>query len=107
MVKAAELAGALDRSDIRGLLDGADDRVIAASIAADRADIVLGEVEAMRARLDALGKCYERIGEPLALLRRLSEEMIGEPKRRLSPDPGKLCQLRSESVDCRHLRTEA
>ena len=70
VIEASELAGPLDRADVRRLLDDADQRRVAPRIAADRTDVVFGEVEAARARSHALAEGDQRVCETLALLRR-------------------------------------
>ena len=52
VVAPAELAGALDRDDVLGLLDDADDVGVAARVAADAALLGLGDVAADRAEPD-------------------------------------------------------
>jgi hypothetical protein len=53
VVKASELACPLDRQQIDGLLDDADQGVVTARVQADRADLVLGQVAALPAEADA------------------------------------------------------
>ena len=94
MIQSAKFTRALDCADVRGFLDCADERGIAPRIATDGADFVFSEIEAVRARLHALGENDERVSEAPALFRRLLEKMVSKPKSGLSPDAGKLGQLR-------------
>src|SRR5690606_26946750 len=52
VVAALELAGPLDGDDVAGLLDDAQDVVVATGIGADSAELALGDVEAPRAEPD-------------------------------------------------------
>ena len=63
VVAAAELVRALDRDDVAGLLDDADQRRVAALVLADAAARALGEVEADLAQPDALLDLADRLGE--------------------------------------------
>jgi len=89
MIQAPELTGALDRADIRRFFDCADERGVTPLIAANRTQFVLGEVEAPGTRPHALGQRHERGSEPLAGFGGLSQEVIGQAKRRLPTDAWK------------------
>ena len=66
------------------------------------AELVLGQIEAPRARAHAFTERDERRRETPALVRRLSQEMIREAKRRLSTDARKTRQLGREIIDRGH-----
>ena len=101
----AELTGALDRADVRRFLDDADERGIAPRIAADRAQLFFGEIEAPRARPHSLRRASaSAVGEALALLGRLLQQVVRQPQRRLPPDAGEPRQLAGQIVDRRHVR---
>src|SRR5919202_3326998 len=52
VVEAAELVRPLERDEVDGLLDDADESVVAARVDADRAELLLGEVAALTAEAD-------------------------------------------------------
>src|SRR4051812_42282061 len=60
VVEPAILVRALQRHDVDGLLDDADQRVVAAGVDADPAQLFLGEVAALAAEPDALLYLLER-----------------------------------------------
>src|SRR4029450_12256314 len=93
VVDAPVLVGALDREQVRGLLDDADDRTVAPGVGADRAELFLGEVPALPAEADALLHLADCVGEREGLLLRDAEDVEGEPLRRArahSREPGEL-----------------
>jgi hypothetical protein len=96
VIQASELTGALDRADVRRFFDCADECRVTSSIAANRTQLLLSEVEAAGAWSDALGQRHERSGEPLAVLGWLTKEVIREPKCRLPTYAGKTGQFGSE-----------
>src|SRR5204862_7585699 len=87
VILTAELPRALDRADVGRVLDHADECRVAPRVAADRAEILLGEVEAARAGPDLFRQRLERLRQPATLLWRLLEQMVGQSERRLPPDP--------------------
>ena len=99
VVEAAELGGALERDDVDGLLDDADERVVAARVAADRADLVLGQVAALAAEAHPLLHLRERGGERERFVLRPLQDVEGEPLRRPRADAGQAAQLRDEVLD--------
>ena len=107
MIQSAKLTRSLDRAYVGRLLDSADETRIAPRIAADRAHLILTEVEAVSARTHALGKRYESVSETAAVLCRLLEQVIREAERGLSSDSWKPGKLGRQRVDCGHARTEA
>src|SRR5437867_3775873 len=102
VIHAAKLPGPLDRSDVRRLLDHADDRRVTARVAADDAERVLGEVEAALARTNPVAEREQRFREAATLFLRLLQQMIREAERRLSTDPRQLRQLRCQIVNRGH-----
>ena len=70
VVDAAVLVRLLERDEVGGLLDDADDRVVAAGVEADAAELLLGQVAALAAEADALLRLADRLGERERLLLR-------------------------------------
>jgi hypothetical protein len=62
MIEASKFSRALDGADVGGLLHDADQRRITAWIAADGAELRLGEIEAPLARMYALAERNECLG---------------------------------------------
>src|SRR5439155_1075078 len=80
VVQAAELARPLDRDEVDRLLDHADHRVIAASVAADRTDFLLGQVPALVAEAHTLLDVLDRRRERKRLVQRsLQDGAEGSP----------------------------
>src|ERR671930_2350332 len=71
VVEAAVLVRALERDQVGRLLDDADDRVVAARVAADLAGLLLRQVPALAAEADALLHLLDR--------RREGERLVGRP----------------------------
>jgi len=107
VVQSAELTRPFDCADVGRFFDCTDHRRVSPGIAAYRADLFFGEIEAVRAGAHTLGKRDERIGKPTALLSGLFKQMIREAQRRLSADAGKSGKLCRQRVDCGHARTAA
>ena len=99
MVEAAELRGPLERDDVDGLLDDADQRVVAPLVGADAAELLLGQVAALAAEANTFLHLLERGGERERLLRRPLEDVEREPLSRPRADPGQPRQLRDEILD--------
>lgn len=91
----------LKREQVCRVLDDADERVIAARVEADRADLVLGEVPAFSAESDALFHVPNRVREPECLLLGDAQEVEREPVRRPGADARKPRQLGDELLDRR------
>ena len=70
VVAALELTGALDRDDVARLLDDAHDVRVAPVVAAERAQLAFGDVEAPPAPRDAILRVDDRGREPLGVDRR-------------------------------------
>ncbi len=101
VVEAAVLVRPLQGHDVGGLLDDADDRPVAPSVAADLAGLVLGPVAALVAEAHALLRLLERAGERERLVRRRAEQVEGQPVRGPGAHPRKARQLRDEILDRR------
>ena len=101
VVAALELVRALDRDHVRGLLDDADQRPVAALIRADPAARTVREVEAHLAQPDPLLDLGDRVGERERLLVAGAQDVKGEPLRRAAADPGQLRQLGDQPLDRR------
>jgi len=99
VVEAAELARPLDREKVDGLLDDADQRVVAPCIAADRAHLFLREVAALVAKADPFLHVFDRRGERERFVLRPLEQVEREPVGRPRPDPRKAGELRDEIFD--------
>ena len=96
VVQAAELARPLDRDEVDRLLDHADHRVIAASVAADRTDFLLGQVPALVAEAHTLLDVLDRRGERKRLVLRSLQEVEGEPVGRSRTHAGQARELGDE-----------
>src|SRR5204863_5451661 len=90
VIDSPVLARPFDSADIGCFLYCADDCRIPARVTADGAQILLCQVEALRAGSDLLRECAERGGETFGLLGRLLEKMVGQSERRLPPDARQL-----------------
>ena len=90
---------ALDREEVGGLLHDADDRAVAASVEADRAELLLGQVSALTAEADALLDLANRVGERDRLLLRDAQKVEREPLRRAGADAGQARELGDQVVD--------
>jgi hypothetical protein len=96
VVEAAELAAALDGQDVERLLDDAELGGVAARVAADAAEVALGDEEAAAAGADLVAQVEQRGAEALDLVARCAHAVEGEALRRLGPDAGELAQLGGE-----------
>src|SRR5918995_4753992 len=88
VVQAAEFARALHRDEVDRLLDDADERVIAACVPADRADLVLGQVPALLAEAHSLLDVLDRRGERERLVFGTLEQVECKPVGRTRADAG-------------------
>ena len=93
---------ALDRRDVRRLLHDAEHRDVAAGVTTDGAQLLFREVEAACARTHAITKRQERLREAAALVRRLSQEVIGQPQRGLASDARQTRKLGGQIIDRGH-----
>ena len=89
MIASAELSSPLNRGDIGRFFHHTDHRGITLGIGAQGTERGLGEVVTPLAGAHPLRELHQRLGQPSALRMRLTEEMIGEPQRRLPADAGK------------------
>ena len=97
VVSPAVAAGPLDRKHVQRLLDDTDQRRITVVGAAHLARIVLGDVEADRAVPKLLFDRANGRGECGRVVRRGTQDEIGQPLRRLRADAGKLSKLVDET----------
>ena len=104
VVAAVELARALDRDHVAGLLDHADRVGLAAVVLADAAGGLGGEVEADLAVADGLLDLADRVGQRQRLLVGDAEDVECEPLGRTLPDAGQARELGDQAVDrrCEH-----
>src|SRR3954470_9404532 len=101
VVEAAVLVRALDRDQVGGLLDDADDRVVAPLVAADVAPLVLSQVPALVAEADALLDLFERAREGERLFLRHAQQVERKPLRGALAHARQAGQLRDEVFDGR------
>ena len=99
VVAAAELAGALDRDDVLGLLDDADRVHVAPRVEADAAPLGLGDVEADLAEPHAGLDLGQRVREALDVRRVGLQEVEGDPLGALRPDARQPAELVDEVLD--------
>lgn len=105
VINSPKFTGAFDCADIRCVFDGADRCAVTPRIAADRADVILGKIEATRTRPYPLER-HERVGETADVFCGLLEQMIRETKCRLAADAWQPRKLGRKGVDRRHLERE-
>ena len=98
MVAAAEGAGALDRIDVLRRFDDTEGRLVAPCVAADRAQTILGEAEALGTRLDARPRLLDRRRERQRVTLGYAQKMHGEALGRATPDAGQPRQLADERL---------
>ena len=107
VVPAAEGTGPLNGHNVLGLLDHAQRGLVAARVAADRARVLLGDVEADRAELHPLLDRTDRVGEALHVLGVRLEDMERDALRGLGSHAGQPAELVDQFLDCTlvHLRS--
>src|SRR4051794_6391204 len=88
VVTPAELPGLLDRDDVLGLLDDAEDAGVATSVPADAALLVGRDVAAHDAEADLLAHLGEGEDEPPDVLRVGLQQVEGDALGTLRTDPG-------------------
>ena len=103
VVATAELAGALDRDDVARLFDDAHDMRVAPFVAAERAELAFGDVEATPAPRDAVLGVLDRAREPLASSASTLQQIERDALRRLRADTGQAGRAR-RSASGRALR---
>ena len=101
VVAPAVLVRALDRDDVAGLLDDADQARVAPLVLADPAARLVGEVEAHLAQADALLDLADRVGERVGVLGRGAQDVERQPLRGALPDARQLAELGDEALDGR------
>jgi hypothetical protein len=99
VVEPVELVRALHGDDVAGLLDHADQALVAALVGADAADRLVGEVEADLAKADFLLDLADRVGQGEAFIFGHSEYVEGEPLRGAAADAGQLRELGDQTFD--------
>src|SRR5215213_5357347 len=99
MIAASELPGPLDRDDVLGLLDHADDRRVPAGVTADPAGLLLGDTAADRAEPDLLLDLDEHCGEPAHVDGVGLEDVERDPLGALGADPWQPTELVDEVLD--------
>ncbi|SKU45513.1 Uncharacterised protein [Mycobacteroides abscessus subsp. abscessus] len=99
MVAAPEFTGAFDRLHILGFLDNADQRDITARIGTDAATLLIGDVPAHLAELNAVAHPRQCRGQSIDIGRLDTQQMECDALRALGPYPGQLAQLVNEVLD--------
>lgn len=99
VVAAPELAGPLDRDDILRLLHHADDRLVAARVAADVALLLLRDIAAHRAEADLVLHLEEGVCEASDVGRLGLQDVEGDPLRALGTDAGQPAQFVDEVLN--------
>ena len=105
VVNTVEGAGLFEGHEIARLLDDADGRLVAARVAADGADglVGLGQVEADLAMADLLLGGADRLGQLEGFLGRASQQVMGEPLGGLGADAGQASQGGDQAIHDRRV----
>jgi hypothetical protein len=93
VIPTLKLARLLDRDDILGLFDHAQDREIATRITADAALILFGDISADSAEAHFLLHLAQGVNEALHVDGIRSQDVEGNALRALGPDTGKPAEL--------------
>ena len=101
VVQAPELVRPLEREQVGRLLDDADERAVAARVAADRRSAPPRSGSRTRGRSGLVLDVADRVGERERLLLRDAQQMEGEAVRRARADSRQARQLRDEVLDGR------
>src|SRR5215218_108403 len=99
VVAAAELLGPLDRDQVAGLLDHADQARVAPRVPADAAEVALGHVPADAAEVDPGLDLLDGPCQALGVGRLDLEQVEGDPLGALGPDPGQPAELVDQVLD--------
>src|SRR3712207_2755867 len=99
VVATAELAGALDRDHVLGLLHHADDRRVSPRVTADPAGLLLGDPAAHGAEPDLVLDLDEDLCEPADVDRVGLEQVERDPLRALRAHPGEPTELVDEVLE--------
>ena len=99
VVAAAELAGPLDRQHVERLLDDAQLAVVAARVAADRAQRGVADVEAALAEHDLVADGDQRARERARLRVGRAKQVERQALGRLGSDPGQPGERLDEAGD--------
>ena len=101
MIAAAEHQRALQRPQVRDLLDDADGGAVALRIGADRTGILRIEVAAVGAGRDALGRAAERGKQRLQVRFAPLQQVQGGAAGGTRPEPGELAEVPDQPLDRR------
>src|SRR3984885_14481380 len=99
VVATAELADLLHRGDVLGLLDDADNGLIAPGVQADPALLRLGHVPAGLAESHALGHLEQRVRQPADVLGVAGQQRERDPLGALRPDARQPAELVDQVLD--------
>jgi len=99
VVATPELPGAFDRHHILALLHHTDGRGVALGVAADAADVLIGDVETDLAETHLLLDLDQRLGEAFNVLGGLVEQPEGDALSTLRADPGQASQFIDQVLD--------
>ena len=99
VVEALELGGPLEGQDVERLLDDAQPALVPAAVAADRAQLLVADVEAALAEHDLVADVDEGRGERPGLGVGRAEQVVGQPLGGLRADPGQARERFDEPRD--------
>src|SRR4029450_11290417 len=99
VVAAAELLGPLDRNQVTGLLDHADQAGVAPRVLADAAQVALGHVPADPAEVHPGLDLGDGPGQALGVGRLDLQDVEGQPLGALGTDPGQPPELVDQVLD--------
>jgi hypothetical protein len=102
VIATAELSGAFDRGDVGRFLDHTQETDITSRIAADVAQLLLGEVVALGTGAHPFPQCDERLGQTLPLRARLAQQVVGQAERRFLADSRQSSELGGQFVNRSH-----
>ena len=99
VIATAEHQRALQRPEIRDLLDDANGRAVALGIGADRARVLGIEIAADGAGADAFGRGAERGEQRLQVRFAPLQQVQGGTARRARPETGELAEMSDQPFD--------
>ena len=99
MVEAAEFARALDRRDVFGILDDADDAEGAPRVATDAAPLLLGHVPADLAEAHLVAHLRQQLREVGDVETGRLQDVERDALCRLRPDAGEASELVDQVLD--------
>jgi hypothetical protein len=94
-----ELVRALDRDDVRRLLDDADEARVTPLVGADAAARAVGQVEADLAQADPRLDLLDRLRQRQRVLLGSAQQVEREPLRRAPADAGQPAQLGDQALN--------